>query len=140
MDQRLKNLKKAMKSTVFNELPFTEKHRAEIKRQTKRHGDLQSSSVNDILTVLNSKKTGFEIAKFLIARGVKAFLKNEGLLYAQLHKLEQEGLIDSQWEFSNDQKQKYYFITDKGKKLLAKSERSSDILKTIMIDSPEGSA
>jgi PadR family transcriptional regulator, regulatory protein PadR len=49
---------------------------------------------------------------------------NYGTLYPALLKLEQEGYINSEWGFSdNNRKAKYYKLTRAGRKQLSKEER-----------------
>lgn len=44
---------------------------------------------------------------------------SDGMLYPVLHRLEKEGLIQSNWTMENDNKpRKYYAITDQGKEAL----------------------
>ena len=44
---------------------------------------------------------------------------SDGMLYPVLHRLERDGLIDSEWkEAETGRKRKYYFISAKGRKLL----------------------
>lgn len=44
---------------------------------------------------------------------------SDGMLYPVLHRLEKEGLIQSNWKMENDTKpRKYYEITEKGKAAL----------------------
>ena len=44
---------------------------------------------------------------------------SDGMLYPVLHRLEKEGLIQSEWVVSNGSRpRKYYDITEKGKKAL----------------------
>lgn len=47
-----------------------------------------------------------------------------GMLYPVLHKLEEEGLIHSQWKLSDSGKmRKYYRITEAGRRSLEKEKR-----------------
>jgi PadR family transcriptional regulator PadR len=48
---------------------------------------------------------------------------SDGMLYPVLHRLERDGLIESEWKEANTGRQrKYYFISKDGKKVL-KTER-----------------
>jgi PadR family transcriptional regulator PadR len=48
---------------------------------------------------------------------------SDGMLYPVLHRLERDGLIDSEWkEADTGRQRKYYFISNDGRKVL-KSER-----------------
>lgn len=46
----------------------------------------------------------------------------EGALYPLLHKLESEGIIYSELQSVNGRDRKYYFLTDKGKRLQEEKE------------------
>ena len=49
---------------------------------------------------------------------------NQGSLYPALHRLEQQGLIDSTWGASENNRQaKFYALTDDGRKQLAEETR-----------------
>ena len=48
---------------------------------------------------------------------------SDGMLYPVLHRLERDGLIESEWkEADTGRQRKYYFISDAGRKVL-KAER-----------------
>ena len=50
---------------------------------------------------------------------------NQGSLYPALHRLEQQGLIDSEWGSSENNRQaKFYQLTRAGRKQLAEETRS----------------
>jgi len=49
---------------------------------------------------------------------------SEGMLYPVLHRLEREGLIDSEWkEAETSRERKYYSLTSKGGKTLAQERQ-----------------
>ena len=53
----------------------------------------------------------------------------EGSLYPALHRMEQSGLIKSEWALTETRRNaKYYRLTDAGKRELAKAEASFDEL------------
>jgi PadR family transcriptional regulator, regulatory protein PadR len=53
------------------------------------------------------------------------FQVNQGSLYPALHRLEHDGLIDSEWRSSeNNRRAKYYRLTAAGKRRLAEETRS----------------
>lgn len=140
MDEHLRNLRKTMKTTIFKDFTFSEKNKAEIKKQINYHKYENGKQLNDILTILNVEKTGFEIAKALLAKGIKFYFQNEGKLYTNLHKYEQEGYVQSHWEKRNDQMEKYYSLTKKGRKQLAESGQTHSHLTKLLSELPEGSA
>jgi len=65
---------------------------------------------------------GYQIARELEQRSEGYFEMKEGLLYPALHRMEQEGLLKSEWRrVGGSRRRRYYSITDKGKKVLADS-------------------
>lgn len=68
---------------------------------------------------------GYQIIKTVELMSEDVFQMNEGTLYPILHALEQEGFLTSHWVESDDtgRKRKYYKITDKGRKELAKQKQ-----------------
>jgi DNA-binding PadR family transcriptional regulator len=135
MEQRLKKLKKAMENTIFQDLSFTDKHREEVKAKAR---NLQLKSEEDVilavLQLLVCEKTGFELNRSIIARGISNFEKNEGFLYALLHRLERKNYLQSSWQESR----KYYQLNDRGRKLLEQSEKKSAGRRTALKELWEG--
>ena len=65
---------------------------------------------------------GYQIAQELERRSEGYFTMKEGLLYPALHQMEQDGLLSSEWRtVAGARRRKYYFITEKGRKVLASS-------------------
>jgi len=65
---------------------------------------------------------GYLIAQELKRRSEGYFEMKEGLLYPALHRMEKDGLLTSEWRtVSGARRRKYYFITEKGRKVLADS-------------------
>lgn len=121
MEDRLKNLKKAMDQTSFANVAFTDKLRKEIHKKISGQEEKEEDIFLAILQLLVTEKTGYELVKLIQGRGIKTFDENEGALYTILHRLEQFGYLQSNWD---DKEAKYYRTTDKGKKLLRKAEKS----------------
>lgn len=124
MDDRLKNIKKAMKRTVLQDLNFTEKHKSNIRRKISQ---LSVTSEEDVLLaifqLLKEKRTGFELSRLLRARGMEKFENQEGFLYMSLHRFEHKGYLNTYWE---EQDVKYYQLNTKGLKLLKTFENKGD--------------
>jgi DNA-binding PadR family transcriptional regulator len=120
MEDRLKNLKKAMDQGAFTQLNFTEKHRRNILGKINQPAENDEEILLAIMQLLVQEKTGFELTKQLRGRGIKKFEDNEGFLYALLHRLEQSGCIQSSW---TEAEAKYYQVTDKGRKVLRKADK-----------------
>jgi PadR family transcriptional regulator PadR len=58
---------------------------------------------------------GYEIIKQLESRGKGQVRFKEGLIYPRLHRMEQEGLLDSRWLGKpGTRRRKVYVVTDKG--------------------------
>ncbi len=63
---------------------------------------------------------GYQIIKELKVRSQGYFQFKEGTLYPALHRLEKAGLIVGKWQMlPNGRQRRYYYITDKGLRLLA---------------------
>lgn len=84
-----------------------------------------------VMSVLKYKDLyGYEIIRKLEFRGENPFEMNEGALYPVLHALEKEKFLTSYWEEKDGIKCKYYHITEKGEKQLAKFlSLSNDVVK-----------
>lgn len=117
MENRLKKLKKSMKSTVFQDLTFNEKHKEAIRKNVK-----QDNYLEDIMQLLVTERTGMDLIKLLRARRITRFEEQEGFIYTILHELEQEGLLTHRWDESE---YKFYILNRKGLKLLRKMRKSS---------------
>jgi PadR family transcriptional regulator PadR len=62
---------------------------------------------------------GYQISQELHQRSGGYFEMKEGLLYPTLHRMEQEGLLGSEWQESGTaRRRKYYAITEKGRRAL----------------------
>lgn len=120
MEDRLKNLKKAMDQRAFTQLNFTEKHRRNILGKINQQAENDEDILLAVMQLLVHEKTGFELTQLLRGRGIQKFEDNEGFLYSLLHRLEQSGCIQSSW---TEAEAKYYQLTDKGRKVLGKAEK-----------------
>ncbi len=62
---------------------------------------------------------GYQIIKELERRSQGYFRFKEGTLYPALHRLEKSGLITGKWQMlPNGRQRRYYYITDRGHRLL----------------------
>jgi PadR family transcriptional regulator PadR len=62
---------------------------------------------------------GYEIIRRLEARSQGYFDFKEGLIYPRLHRMEQEGLLESRWLGEpGTRRRKVYTVTDKGRRQL----------------------
>lgn len=129
MEDRLKNLKKSMDQRVFTQLNFTEKHRRKILGKINQQAENDEDILLAVMQLLIHEKTGFELVKLLRQRGIQKFEDNEGFLYSLLHQLEQSGSIQSSWM---EDEAKYYQLTDKGRKVLRKTEKKQSKKQVIL--------
>ncbi|MEI5905548.1 PadR family transcriptional regulator [Bacillus spongiae] len=122
MENRLRNLRKAMERSTFNNLHFSENLKHDIQKEVSHQHESSEEIVKALLQLLVNEKNGYELVKLLRARGIKKFEENEGSLYTLLHRLEVKGCLMTRWD---KQSAKYYQLTKKGKKLIHSSERKS---------------
>jgi PadR family transcriptional regulator PadR len=78
-----------------------------------------------ILSILKQKASyGYEIIKRVHELSGKNMQWKDGMLYPVLHRLEQEGLVESFWQTSETgRKRKYYKIKPEGKAILETSKK-----------------
>jgi PadR family transcriptional regulator, regulatory protein PadR len=79
-----------------------------------------------ILSLLSRKAMyGYEIAATVHSDTDGAFNWREGSLYPSLHKMEQGGWIEGEWEEKETgRKRRYYHLTEKGRQALAEKTES----------------
>jgi len=85
-----------------------------------RH-DLMKGSADPLLLCLIGQQPmyGYHIIKELKRRSQGYFNFKEGTLYPALHRLEKAGLIVGKWQMlPSGRQRRYYYITDKGLRLL----------------------
>jgi DNA-binding PadR family transcriptional regulator len=136
IDDRLRNLKKSIKKSVFSDLTFTEEHKEQIKGKISvMNVKSEEEIIIAVLHLLSQEKTGFELNKMIRARGIQNYENNEGQLYMFLHRLEQKGYVETNWK---EHEEKYYRITNKGNKLLSLAEKKSKSTISIFKEILEG--
>ena len=82
---------------------------------------LMTGSADSLLLCLIGQQPmyGYQIIKELEKKSQGYFRFKEGTLYPALHRLEKAGLITGKWQMlSGGRQRKYYYITDKGNRLL----------------------
>lgn len=121
MENRLRNLKKAMDRSTFSDLHFSGQHRKNILERINRQDESEETIQLAVMQLLVQDRTGFELMKLLRGRGIQRFEENEGFLYTLLHRFEQVGYLQSSW--SLEAEAKYYQLTDKGRKALRRAEK-----------------
>jgi len=83
--------------------------------------ELVKGSADSLLLCLIGQKPmyGYRIIKELEKRSQGYFKFKEGTLYPALHRLERAGLILGKWQtLSSGRQRRYYYITDKGQRVL----------------------
>ncbi len=93
----------------------------------KVNSDLMRGVAEPVVLKLLSERTmyGYEIIKLVNERTGGAFEWKEGTLYPCLHRLEQQGLIESSWQLAGAKPRKYYAITRQG--LAEMAERVGEV-------------
>jgi PadR family transcriptional regulator PadR len=97
-----------------------------------------------ILNVLaGGRQYGYQIMRELERRSEGFFSMTAALLYPALHQLEQDGLVESEWEDGQGRRRrKYYTITSKGRQALAETrtnwqEFMTNLFKTLQSPTSE---
>ena len=82
---------------------------------------MKGSSESLLLCLIGQQPMyGYQILKELERRSQGYFKFKEGTLYPALHRLEKMGLIIGKWQMlPSGRQRRYYYITDKGHRLLA---------------------
>ena len=83
--------------------------------------ELIKGSADSLLLCLIGQQSmyGYQIIKELERRSQGYFKFKEGTLYPALHRLERAGLIVGKWQtLPSGRRRRYYYITDKGHRLL----------------------
>lgn len=115
--------KQAMKNQ-FKKMQFTETHKEAI-----RKGIHEELSDQVLLPMLQTMRSGYEITQLLYTKNKEKVNLNEGVIYASLHRLEQQQLIISEW-YGNE---KRYVLSRKGVQLLTKLNKETDKLPSLQL-------
>ena len=87
------------------------------------HGELVQGTLDMLIlkTLTRGPQHGYGIAQVIRQASDEVLRVEEGSLYPALHRLELDGLIDSEWgQSSNNRRAKYYRLSVLGRKQLAK--------------------
>ena len=87
--------------------------------------DMVAASAKPLLLSIlaEGESYGYEIIQKVCELSGGQIQWSDGMLYPVLHRLERDGLIDSEWkEADSGRERKYYFINSDGRKVL-KTER-----------------
>jgi len=85
-------------------------------------GDLIQGTLEILIlkALVRDAMHGYGVAEWIHQTSQQVLRVEEGALYPALHRLELRGLLDSQWDTSeNNRRAKYYQLTAEGKKRLA---------------------
>lgn len=91
------------------------------KDEARPSGELVQGTLDMLIlkTLTRSKMHGYGIAQFIQQVSDEVLRVEEGSLYPALHRLELDGLIDSEWgQSTNNRRAKYYRLTALGRKHL----------------------
>jgi PadR family transcriptional regulator, regulatory protein PadR len=90
---------------------------------TKKSGEMVQGTLDMLVlkTLSRGPMHGYGIAEFIQQVSEDVLRVEEGSLYPALHRLELDGLIDSEWgQSSNNRRAKYYRLTAYGRKQFSK--------------------
>jgi DNA-binding PadR family transcriptional regulator len=82
-----------------------------------------------VLSQLDEERYGYSLIKRL---GEKGFEIDQGTLYPLLRRLEDRGLLDSEWRVEGSRPRRYYVISQQGKEILAALKGEWDSLVQVM--------
>lgn len=94
---------------------------SEVVEMAQRFELMKGSSESLLLCLISQQPMyGYQIIKELERKSQGYFKFKEGTLYPALHRLEKAGLIAGKWQtLPSGRQRRYYYITDKGYRLLA---------------------
>ena len=81
--------------------------------------------VISVLSQLNEKHYGYSLLQLLNDKGVDV---EQNTLYPLLRRLEQQGLLTSDWDTESNRPRKYYILNDNGKKILSEVVNEWDLV------------
>ena len=93
------------------------------KAKERSEGELVQGTLDMLIlkTLSRGLQHGYGIALFIQQVSDEVLRVEEGSLYPALHRLELDGMIDSEWGVSeNNRRAKFYRLTTLGRKLLVK--------------------
>ncbi|MEQ9103456.1 MAG: helix-turn-helix transcriptional regulator [Rhodothermales bacterium] len=87
-----------------------------------------------VLAILaEGENYGYEIIQRVLELSDHQIVWSEGALYPMLHRLEKDGLIESEWRQSDSgRKRKYYRLKADGKKQLAEDQRQWSLANALL--------
>lgn len=94
---------------------------------SRTHSDVLQGTLDLLIlkTLARGPSHGYGIAVHIQQVSDEALRVEEGSLYPALHRIEQAGWISSEWGISdNNRRARYYRLTARGRKQLAKEEEN----------------
>ena len=92
-------------------------------KKEERPGDLLQGTLDMLIlkTLARGPMHGWGIAQSIQQTSDEVLRVEEGSLYPALHRLELDGVIDAEWgQSENNRRAKFYRLTARGRKLLAR--------------------
>jgi len=81
------------------------------------------------LSQLGSERYGYSLVQRLAEQGLEI---EQGTLYPLLRRLDEQGLLDSDWKVEGPRPRKYYRLSEKGRQVLAELEEQWQGLVEVM--------
>jgi len=97
--------------------------------------DLIAASATPLILAILKKQDsyGYEIIKKIKRASNNEIIWTEGMLYPVLHRLEENGFIESYWEKSgNGRRRKYYLLKERGQLELEKHKKQWEIVHSTL--------
>ncbi len=97
--------------------------------------DLIAASATPLILAILKKQDsyGYEIIKKIKKASNNEIVWTEGMLYPVLHRLEENGFIESYWEKSgNGRRRKYYLLKERGQLELEKHKKQWEIVHSTL--------
>jgi len=89
-----------------------------------------ASSTPLILSILaEGESYGYEIIQRMRALSEEKIIWSDGMLYPVLHRLEEQGLVNSEWrKVDSGRRRKYYKLNKKGENVLRQEKQQWEIV------------
>ena len=82
-----------------------------------------------VLSQLDEEQYGYSLVKLMASKG---FEVDQGTLYPLLRRLEEKGLLQSEWRVEGSRPRRYYVISPQGKEILTALKGEWDALVQVM--------
>ncbi len=89
--------------------------------------------VLSILSQLKEPKYGYQLLASFFEKGMEL---DQGTIYPMLRRLEQQGILESNWSVEQPRPRKYYHLTTKGSEILEwlikEWEKQTEVMKRLL--------